>query len=149
MIMKTSNLTLELILSTRKIIKLTDEFKGKNLSELYFKIANEKSEKGLATIINAFGEVDGKTPFNGDINKVYDFIDEYKKENKKSYEEIYREIAEVINEEGFFTNKMTKEQLTEQLNNPMSSIDLQETIKTAVNNVMSEMATNEFKGYKS
>jgi hypothetical protein len=149
MIMMTEQLEIELRFSTKKIINLTERFKTKNLSDLYFKIANEKNEKGLAEIISTFAEKDGKTPFNNDLNKVYDFIDEYKKENNKSYEDIYNDIAEVINDEGFFSKKMTKEELTMLMNNPMSSINMEETMKSVVDKVATEFATNEFKGYSN
>lgn len=148
MIMNTQNLNVELRLTTRKIISLTDKFKGKNLGDIYFKISNDCNERALAEIIMAFGEVEGKNPFSGDINKVYDFIDAYKKENNKSYEQIYSEIAEVINDEGFFSKKMTKEELKSAMNNPLASINMEETMKQVVNKVATDVATEEFKGYK-
>lgn len=148
MVMKTEKLTIDLVFTTKKIVRLTEELKGKNLSDLYFKALNNSDIKSLATIILAFGELEGKSPFNSDINKVYDFIDEYKKENKKTYEDIYKEIAEVVNEEGFFTKKMTKEELTEKINNPLASLDLEETIKNAANKVATNTMTEAFKGYQ-
>lgn len=149
MIMRTEKQTVELRITIKKIINLTEKCKGKNLSDLYFKLSNELSEKGLAEIIFAFGEIEGKNAFNYDINKVYDFMDVYMRENKKTCEDIYKEIAEVINEEGFFPKKMTKEELESKLNNPMSSIDIEETMKNAVDKVMTEIAINEFKGHQS
>jgi len=146
--MKTEKLTIDLVFSTKKIVRLTEELKGKNLSDLYFKALNNSDIKSLATIILVFGELEGKNPFNSDINKVYDFIDEYKKENKKTYEDIYKEIAEVINEEGFFIKKMTKEELMEKINNPLASLDLEETIKNAANKVATDTMTDAFKGYQ-
>lgn len=148
MVMKTEKLTIDLVFTTKKIVRLTEELKGKNLSDLYFKALNNSDIKSLATIILAFGELEGKSPFNSDINKVYDFIDEYKKENKKTYEDIYKEIAEVVNEEGFFTKKMTKEELTEKINNPLASLDLEETIKNAANKVATNTMTEAFNGYQ-
>lgn len=148
MVMKTEKLTIDLVFTTKKIVRLTEELKGKNLSDLYFKALNNSDIKSLATIILAFGELEGKNPFNSDINKVYDFIDEYKKENKKTYEDIYKEIAEVINEEGFFIKKMTKEELMEKINNPLASLDLEETIKNAANKVATDTMTDAFKGYQ-
>jgi hypothetical protein len=147
--MKTGKLEVELRPTTRKIINLTEKNKEKNLSELYFKSANDKSEKALAEIIFAFGEVDGKSPFNGDINRVYDFIDDYKFENKKTYNDIYKEIAEMVNEQGFFSMKMTKEELAQALNNPLASLNMEETMKMAIEKVTTEIAAEEFKGYKA
>lgn len=148
MIMNTEQLEIELRFTTKKIINLTDKYKFKNLGELYFKYSNDLSEKALAEIINTFAEKEGKNPFNGDINKVYDFIDEYMKQNGKHYEDIYKEIAEVINEEGFFSQKMTKEELQVAMSNPMASINMEETMKTVVEKVATEVAQGEFKGYK-
>jgi hypothetical protein len=146
MIMKTEKLTIELVLSTKKIVKLTSELKGKNLSELYFKALSNADPESLAYIINAFGENEGKNPFNNDLNKVYDFIDDYKKENKKTYEDIFVEIAEVINAEGFFHKKMTKEEM-EQLKQT-SLFNMDETMKSVVDKVAFEMVSNEFKGHQ-
>lgn len=149
MIMKTEKQTVELIFTIKKIVKLTETHKSKNLAELYFRMSNDISEKGVAEIVFAFGESEGKSPFNSDINKVYDFLGDYMKENKKTFSDIYEEIAEAINEEGFFPKKMTKEELKRALNNPLSSIDFEATMKSAVDKVVTEMATNEFKGHQS
>lgn len=149
MVMKTEKLTIELRLTTRKIINLTEKFKESNLNELFFKSANKKNVKALAEIILAFGEVEGKSPFNNDMNKVYDFIDDYKKDNEKSYEDIYMEFSEVINNEGFFSKKMTKAELKAEMENPMSSINMEETMKTVMDKVATKMATDEFNGYKA
>ena len=146
--MNTLKLEIEIRLTTRKIVNLTDKYKGKNLGELYFKASNNCNEKFISEFIFAFAEKDGKTPFNGDINQVYDFLDNYMKENKKSYKDIYNDIAEIINEEGFFSKKMTKEELTEALNNPMASINMEETMKNVVDKIATEVASEEFKGYK-
>lgn len=148
MVMKTEKLTVELVFSTKKIVRLTEELKGKNLSELYFKALNSCDVKALAIIISAFAENDGKPIFNGDINKAYDFVDAYKKENNKTYQQIYEEIAEVINEEGFFTKKMTAEEMTTMKSSVLSSIDIEETVKTAVNRIATEAVEKEFKGYQ-
>jgi hypothetical protein len=148
-ILKTEKQTIELVFSTKKIIQLTDELKGKNLSDLYFKALANSDIKSLAKIIFQFGEFEGKSPFNNDLNRVYDFLDQYKKENNKSYEEIYKEIAEVINEEGFFPKKMTKEELTAMFDNPMSSIDMEATMKSVVEKVAAEVVTQEFKGHQA
>lgn len=148
MIMNTEKLQIELRITTRKIVDLTNKFKGKNLADIYFKASNNYDEKALAEFILAFGEKENKSPFNNDINRVYDFIDEYKKENNKSYEDIYNEIAEVINEEGFFSKKMTKEELSSAMNNPMASINMEDTMRNVVDKIATEVATEEFKGYK-
>ena len=149
MIMKTKDLTIELRPTTRKIINLTDKFKEHNLSELFFKCANKTDIKAMAEIVFAFGECDGKSPFNNDMNRVYDFIDNYKNENSKSYEDIYNEFSEVLNSEGFFSKKMTKKELDEAMDNPMSSIDMEQAMKTVMDKVATEMATKEFNGYKA
>lgn len=148
MIMNTQKLQVELRLTTRRIVNFTERNKGKNLGDIYFKSSNNCNEKFLAEFILMFGELEEKSPFNGDINRVYDFIDDYKKENNKTYEQIYIEIAEVINDEGFFSKKMTKEELKQLMNNPMSSINLEDTMREVVNKVATEVATEEFKGYK-
>lgn len=148
MIIKANNIELELRPTTRKIINLTEKNKDKNLSELYFKALHDCDVKVLAEIIMAFGEVEGKSPFNSDINKVYDFIDAYKKESKATYEDIYKELAEMVNSEGFFPKKMTKEELNDKISNPLASLNMEETIKTAADRVASEMMTEAFRGHQ-
>jgi hypothetical protein len=146
MIMKTEKLEIEIRPTTRKIVNLTSKLKGKNLSEIYFKAFNDSDLGVLTEIIFTFGEKEGKNPFNNDINKVYDFIDEYKVENKLTYEDIYTEIGEMINDEGFFVKKMTKEAFKQKLQDPMSSINMEEIIRNATERVATEQVIAEFKG---
>ena len=144
--MKTEKLEIEIRPTTRKIVNLTSKLKGKNLSEIYFKAFNDSDLGVLTEIIFTFGEKEGKNPFNNDINKVYDFIDEYKVENKLTYEDIYTEIGEMINDEGFFVKKMTKEAFKQKLQDPMSSINMEEIIRNATERVATEQVIAEFKG---
>jgi hypothetical protein len=144
MLMKAGKIEFEIKIKTRKIIYLTKKLNGENLTDLYFKSMKNCNVEALATIILAFAEYDFK-----DIDEVSDFIDDYMIENKKTYTDIYMEIAEVVNKEGFFDKKMTKEELKEKSEDLMSTIDMGQIVETATKEVAKEMATNSFNGYES
>lgn len=144
MIMKAGKIEFEIKIKTRKIAYLTKVLQGKNLTDLYFKALRDCDIEALATIIKVFAEYDFQT-----LDQVYDFIDDYMKENKKSYADIYMELAEVVNKEGFFSQKMTKEQLQEKAESLLSSIDMKELIETATKEVVKETAGEAFQGYES
>lgn len=150
MILETSKQKIEIILSTRKIVDLTKKLKGKNLTEIYFKALRDCDTEALGKIIYAFAEpADGSNKAFANEEYVYDFIDEYMRENKKSYSDIYNELAIEVNEQGFFNKKMTKEEITEKAEDLMSSINMEEVIKTSTEKAVTEITTAEFKGYKS
>lgn len=140
------NKKVELIFTTRKIVNLTKDIKEKNLEDLYFKIMNENNIEALVNLIYEFAEdTDTGLKVFENIDKVYDFIDEYMKENKKTYDDIFNEIAEAINEEGFFKTKMTKEEMKEKISNPLLSLNMDEVIKTSAEKAISNIAEVEFK----
>ena len=106
---------------------------------------NEKNIEALVDLIYAFAE-DRDTGLNSfnNIDEVYDFIDDYMKENQKTYDDIFNEIAEAINEEGFFKTKMTKEEMQEKMNNPLLSLNMDEVIKTSAEKAMATAVSAEF-----
>jgi hypothetical protein len=144
--MKTSDQEIEIRLTTKKIINLTKGLENKNLAQKYFKALQEGDIEFLAELIFIFGEFEEKSPFNGDRNKVYDFIDKYKKENNKTYLDIYKEIAEAVNEEGFFVKKMTQEELKEAFDTPVMNIDAM--MEEATKNVAAQVIAEEFRGHQ-
>lgn len=150
MVLKTSNKEVKLVFKTKKIVKLAETLNEDNFDNLFFKASSSNNIKALATIINEFAEDDNnKNAFNNDLNKVYDFIDEWKKENKKNYKELFEELAKAINEEGFFLKVMTEEELKKEMSNTLSSIDMTEIIKSATTNVATQVAQEEFKGFRA
>jgi len=84
----------------------------------------------------------------GNSEEVYDFLDDYKKENKCTLVEIYKKIAEVLNEEGFFKNKKSKKELEEITSNPLSTMNMNELVQKSAENAMSKIAEEQFQGYK-
>lgn len=138
----------KLIPRTRNVVELTERLKAKNLNDLIFTGLADGNPKMLAELIKAFAEYeDGKATFTS-INVVYDFIDEWKKENEKTIDDLYAEVAKVVNEMGFFKKKMTEEELEKALAQPAISINLQEIVANSVQTAMNEIAQEEFKGYK-
>lgn len=138
----------KLIPRTRNVVELTERLKAKNLNDLIFTGLADGNPKMLAELIKAFAEYeDGKATFTS-INVVYDFIDDWKRENEKTIDDLYAEVAKVVNEMGFFKKKMTEEELEKALAQPAISINLQEIVANSVQTAMNEIAQEEFKGYK-
>lgn len=138
----------KLIPRTRNVVELTERLKAKNLNDLIFTGLADGNPKMLAELIKAFAEYeDGKATFTS-IKVVYDFIDEWKRENEKTIDDLYAEVAKVVNEMGFFKKKMTEEELEKALAQPAISINLQEIVANSVQTAMNEIAQEEFKGYK-
>lgn len=142
--LKTQNKSIVLVFTTRKIVNISNLLKGKSFEDLYFKAMNENDLDALSKIIYVFAEnaENGAKAFSNS-EEVYDFIDDYKKENDKTYENIFDEIAEVINAEGFFKKKMNKKELTEKKSNPLSSLDMNNVIKQSAEKAITKMAEQE------
>jgi len=147
--LNTKNKNIELRFSTRKIVTICNLLNNKNFEKLYFSIVNENDIDALSKIILTFAELeDGRKAFNN-ADEVCDFIDDYLAENEKTYLDIFQEIAEAINEEGFFSKKMTKEELTETMSNPLSSMNLNDIVKQSTEKIVTKIAEEEvFQGYK-
>lgn len=148
MILETNKKTVNLVLRTRKIVAIANTLKNKKFEEAFFTALRECDLEALSKIIYALAENEGdKKPFNNS-EEVYDFIDEYKAEKGKTYEDIYNEIAKAINEEGFFKVKMTEEELKARAEDLMSSVNLEDIIKTASEKAVTGAIQEEFQGYK-
>lgn len=148
MILETKNKKISLNLSTRKIVNVANLLKGKNFEYIYFKAVNDNDLDALSKIIFVFAEQeDGQKAFKSS-DEVFDFIDDYKDEKNKDYQEIFEEIAEVINDQGFFKKKMKNKELKDKISNSISSIDMNELVKTSTEKAVSKMAEQEiFQGY--
>ena len=119
MILETKNKKINLVLRTRKIADIAKQLKGKNFEDVYFKAMNEFDIEVLSKIIFILAENEDKTSSFKNQTDVYDFIDDYMKENNKTYKDIFTEIAEDINKEGFFNSKMTKKQLEDKMSSTL------------------------------
>jgi len=129
-----------LVFTTRKLVLVSNMYKGKNFEDLYFKAMNEGDLEALSKIVYVFAENEnGEKAFKTN-DEIYDFIDDYRAENGKTYEDIFRELAEAINDEGFFKKKMTKEELNQKISNPLSSINMDEVIKQSAEKAISKVA---------
>ena len=149
MILETKNKKINLVLRTRKIVDIAKKLGGKNFEEVYFKAVNEHDLEALSKIIYLLAEnEEQKDSFTNNI-EVYDFIDDYMLENKKTYTQIFEELAEAINKEGFFNSKMTKDALQEKISSPLSSMNMNEVIKTSAEKAITQIAAEEFQGYKA
>lgn len=138
----------KLIPRTRNVVELTERLKAKNLNDLIFTGLADGNPKMLAELIKAFAEYEDRKATFTSINVVYDFIDDWKRENEKTIDDLYAEVAKVVNEMGFFKKKMTEEELEKALAQPAISINLQEIVANSVQTAMNEIAQEEFKGYK-
>lgn len=148
MIFKTNNKEIRLVFSTRKIVTVSNLLKGKNFEELYFDAMNKNDLEALSKIIYTFAEDEAGIRSFKTFDEVYDFIDDYKEENKKTYEDVYMELAGAINDEGFFTKKMTKKELQSKISDPLSSIKMDEVIKSSAEKAITKVVEKEaFQGY--
>lgn len=148
MILETKNKTIELVLKTKKIVEIANTLKNKNFEDVYFKAIQNNDLDSLSKIIYILAEDnEGKHPFSNS-SEVYDFIDDYKKEKGKTYADIFEELTEVINEEGFFTKKMNKKQLTEMISNPLSGTNMNELVQKSAEKAISKIAEEQFQGFK-
>lgn len=142
--LKTKNKTIVLVFTTRKIVNISNVLKGKNFEDLYFSAMNEGDLNALSKIIFTFAEdKNGIKAFNSSED-VYEFIDDYKAENNKSYEEIFEDLAEVINKEGFFNKKMTTKELKAKMSNPLSSVNMNDVIKSSAEKAIAKVAEEQF-----
>ena len=149
MILETKNKRINLVLRTRKIADIAKKLEGKNFEDVYFKAMNEFDLEALSKIIYIVAGNEDKTSSFKSNTDVYDFIDDYMEENKKTYKDIFTEIAEDINEEGFFNSKMTKEQLKDKMSSPLSSMNMNEVIKSSAEKAIAKVAEQEFQGYRA
>ena len=142
--LKTKNKTIVLVFTTRKIVNITNLLKGKNFEDLYFKAMNDNNLDALSKIIYIFAEdtENGAKSFKNS-EEVYDFLDDYKKENDKTYIDIFKEISEAINKEVFFNTKMNKKELEEKISNPLLSIDMNSLIKQSTEKAMTKIVEQE------
>lgn len=149
MILETKNRVINLVLKTRKIVEIANTLKNKNFEDAYFKAVQNNDLDALSKIIYTLAEDnEGKHSFNNS-GDVYDFIDDYKKEKGKTYQDIFGELTEVINEEGFFTKKMSKKQLAEMISNPLSGTNMNELVQKSAERAISKMAEEQFQGFKA
>ena len=94
----------------KKIVAMNKKLKVKNLRDAFFKATNNVDFEFLADILMTLADEETKKEFNGDFNKIYDFMENYVSQNKTDYEELYKLVAEEINDKSFFGKKMTKEE---------------------------------------
>lgn len=148
MILETKNKKINLVPRTRKIADIAKKLEGKNFEEVYFKAMNEFNLEALSKIIYILAENEDKTSsFNNNI-EVYDFLDDYIAENNKTYKDIFEDIAKDINEEGFFNSKMTQKELKDKMSNPLSSMNMNEVIKSSAEKAINKIAEEQFQGYR-
>lgn len=145
MILKTKNKTISLVYRTRKIVKITNLLGGKNFESLYFNAFSQNDIEALAKVIWIFAEDEnsGVSSFKTS-DEVLDFFDDYMAETNKSYKDIYTEIAEDINNQGFFTKKMTEAELKTRISSPLS-VDMDTLIEQSATKAIQSIATEEIK----
>lgn len=149
MILETKNKTIKLIFKTRKIVDISNVLKNKNFEELFTKAYAVCDLDALTKMLYILAEnEDGKNIFTSS-DEVYDFLDDYRKENKGTYIDLYKKIAEELNNEGFFKNKKTKKELEEMTSNPLSTINMNELMQKSTERAMSKIAEEQFQGFKA
>lgn len=132
----------------KKIVALNKKFKVKNFRDAFFKALNNVEFEFLADTLMGLADDETKKYLNNDSNKVYDLIESYVNQENIDYQSIYSMVAEEINDKSFFGKKMTKEEMEQQMNNPLADFDINEVMNKTAEKVMGEVITEEFRGYK-
>lgn len=151
MILKANDTEVSIKFKIRDIVKLTEEHKKDNLQELFFESIQKSNLKNLALMILAFGYKENEKAFKTET-QVYDFLDNYFEESGKTQSEIYLELGEEINNSGFFTKKMSKEEIKMMM---IDSLDLdinkivEDMVKEVANDTMKPVLEEQFKGFKA
>ena len=149
MILETKNKTINLVLKTRKIVKIANLLQNKNFEDCYFKAIQNNDLDSLSKIIFILAEDnDGNSSFKSS-DEVFDFLDDYRMENKRTFEDIIKELTEVINEEGFFIKKRSKKEIAEMISNPLSGMNMNELVQKSAEKAISKIAEEQFQGYKA
>ncbi len=149
MILETKNKTIKLVFKTRKIVDISNVLKSKNFEEVFTKAYAICDLDALTKMLYILAEnEDGKNVFTSS-EEVYDFLDDYRKENKGTLIDLYKKIAEELNNEGFFKTKKTKKELEEMTSNPLSTINMNELMQKSTEKAISKIAEEQFQGYKA
>lgn len=147
MILETKNKTINLIFKTRKIVDIANTLKSKDFEEAFTKAYAVCDLDALSKIIYTLSETEeGRNAFSSS-SEVYDFLDDYRKENKVTFNDIYKRIAEALNEEGFFKKKKTKKELEEMTSNPLSTMNMNELVQKSAEKAMEAIAVEQLQGY--
>ena len=148
MILETTNKTIKLVLKTRKIVSIANLLQNKNFEDAYFKALQTNDIEALSKIIFVIAEDEQPHKSFKSSLEVYDFLDDYMKEKDKSYKDIYKELTEVINDEGFFSEKRKKKDLEEMISNPLLTMNMNELVQKTTEKAISKMTEEEFQGFK-
>lgn len=152
MILKVKDKEYSFVATMKKIVKINKELKVKNLRDSFFRALNNVDFDFLANMLQKFADEETAKILNGDINKVYDlmedWVNEATEEEPRDYQTLYNLVAEEINDKSFFGKKMTKEELISQTENPLANFDINQVITNTAEKVMGEVVAEEFKGYK-
>lgn len=148
MILQTKTKTINIELKTKNIITICTLLKNKNFEDAFFKAYREMDLDALSKIIYALAEEEKEIAFRN-LEEVYIFLDECRKEQGLSANDIYKELSEAINNEGFFSKKMKKKELEEMISNPLSGTNMNELVQGAAEKAISKIAEEQFAGYKA
>lgn len=152
MILKVKDKEYSFVATMKKIVKINNELKVKNLRDSFFRALNNVDFNFLANMLQKFADEETSKILNNDLNKVYDlmedWVNEATEEEPRDYQTLYDLVAEEINDKSFFGKKMTKEELISQMENPLADFDINQVITNTAEKVMGEVVAEEFKGYK-
>lgn len=136
----------------KSIVAINKKSNVKNLRDTFFKALNDVDFEFLANILLSFADDPTKKMLGGDINKVYDlmenWVNESTEEDKRDYSTIYTMVADEINDKSFFGKKMSKKEMESLVDNPLAGFDINQIISNTAEKVIGETVKEEFQGYK-
>ncbi len=142
MILKGKEKDYTFTITMKKLVSMNKKFEVKNFRDVFFKAYNNIDFEFLAEILTAISEE------NINIDMAYDIMENHVNQTGTDYQGIYKLVAEEINDKSFFGKKMSEEELMEEMNNPLANFDITKVIENTAQNVLGEVASEEFKGYK-
>lgn len=149
MILKVKDVEYSFIATMKKIVEINKKLKVKNLRDEFFRALNNVDFEFLTNMLISFADEETKKMFNGDNNKVYNFMEAWVNEategDKRDYQTIYKLLAEEINDKSFFGKKMSEEELKKQMDNPLADFNINEVMNKTAEKVMGEVVAEEFK----
>lgn len=146
MIIETNNKTVNLVLTTKKIVEIASILKSKNFEKAFMEAYSICDPVALSKILYKIAENEKEESFFTNTDEVYDFIDECRKSGM-TINNIYEKITEALNEEGFFKKKMNKKELKEMMSNPLLTTDMDKLVQKSAENAITQIAEKEFQGY--
>lgn len=138
MILKHENKEYSFTATMKKLVAMNKKFEVKNFRDAFFKAYGEIDFEFLANVLVALCD----ESISEDI--AYSLMEDFTKDNDSDYEALYMKIADEINDKSFFGKKMSKEEMTNLMSNPLSGFDINKLLENTAQEVLGTVVKEEF-----